>query len=216
MIISLGRRYIFVHAPKTGGTAVSLALEDRAMKDDILIGDTPKAKRRKNRLKDLKPAGRMWKHSTLADIEGVVDRAAFDDVMIVTIVRNPWDRMVSYYHWLREQGFDNPAVTLAKASSFSDFIAHKHTQASFRVAPYGHYVTDGAGVERDTHFIRLEHLDVDLAPFNDHLGFEIGPIGRANASQRDPDYRGYYSDADRDVIADLCAADIARFGYQFG
>lgn len=215
MIISLGRRYIFVHAPKTGGTALSIALEDRAMKDDILVGDTPKAKRRKNRLKGLMPAGRLWKHSSLADIEGVVDRTAFDDLMIVTLVRNPWDRMVSYYHWLREQGFENPAVTLAKTHEFSDFIAHKHTQASFRMAPYGHYVTDGAGAERDAVFVRLEHLAADLQPFYVHVGFDLGPIGRENASQRDRDYRGYYSDADRDVIAELCAADIARFGYEF-
>ena len=31
MIISRGRRFIFVHIPKTGGTALSLALEARAM-----------------------------------------------------------------------------------------------------------------------------------------------------------------------------------------
>ena len=43
MIISLGRKYIFVHAPKTGGTSMALALEGRAMKDDIMLGDTPKS-----------------------------------------------------------------------------------------------------------------------------------------------------------------------------
>ena len=51
MIISHGRQYIFVHIPKTGGTSLALALEARAMKDDILIGDTPKAKKRRQRLK---------------------------------------------------------------------------------------------------------------------------------------------------------------------
>lgn len=43
MIISLGHKYIFVHAPKTGGTSMALALEGRAMKDDIMLGDTPQS-----------------------------------------------------------------------------------------------------------------------------------------------------------------------------
>ena len=70
MIISRGRSYIFVHIPKTGGTSLALALEARAMKDDILIGDTPKARRRRHRLKSLPararrsrrpgPASRAW------------------------------------------------------------------------------------------------------------------------------------------------------------
>ena len=52
---------------------MAAALEQRAMADDILIGDTPKAKRRRKRLDKLRAKGRLWKHSTLADIEGVVD-----------------------------------------------------------------------------------------------------------------------------------------------
>ena len=74
MIISRGRNYIFVHIPKTGGTAMAAALERRAMADDILVGDTPKARRRRGRLKGLATAGRLWKHSTLADIDGLVTR----------------------------------------------------------------------------------------------------------------------------------------------
>jgi len=42
MIISHGRRYIFVHAPKTGGTSMTLALEVRAKADDIIMGIPPK------------------------------------------------------------------------------------------------------------------------------------------------------------------------------
>lgn len=48
---------------------MALALEGRAMKDDIMLGDTPKARKRRRRLQDFKAAGRLWKHSTLADID---------------------------------------------------------------------------------------------------------------------------------------------------
>src|SRR6056297_1476065 len=113
MIISPGRRFIFVHIPKTGGTSMALALEARAHRDDILIGDTPKAIKRKRRLTALKPRGRLWKHSTLADIDGIVSPEDLDGLFVFTMVRNPWDRMVSYYHWLRHQRFDHPAVRLA-------------------------------------------------------------------------------------------------------
>ena len=57
MIISHGRRYIFVHAPKTGGTSMTLALEARAKADDIIIGDTPNAKQRRKRLAGSHPRG---------------------------------------------------------------------------------------------------------------------------------------------------------------
>ena len=40
---------------------MTLALEARAKADDIIIGDTPKAKKRRKRLADLTPAGRLWK-----------------------------------------------------------------------------------------------------------------------------------------------------------
>jgi len=154
MIISPGRKFIFVHIPKT--------------------------------------PGRVWKHSTLADMDGVVDPA---DFFVVTLVRNPWDRMVSYYHWLQAQHFDHPAIGLANSLDFSAFLNHPLTAVSMRTQPYARYVTDAQGQEHCQLFARLEHLDADLQPLWDHLGFTCD-VGRENASQRGRDWRGYYSDQD--------------------
>lgn len=211
MIISPQRRYVFVHIPKTGGTAMALALEQRAARDDILIGDTPKAIARRGRLRGLRAPGRLWKHSSLVDIDGLYDPAA---MLIFTLVRNPWDRMVSYYHWLRMQDFDHPAVPRAKALDFSGFLNHPGTQHSLQSLPYASYVTDPAGVMRADLFIRLEHLATDMAPLSAHLGFTpVLPI--ANQSQRTRDWRPYYSDVDGATVGRICAQDIIQFGYQF-
>ncbi|MEZ5886991.1 MAG: Type II secretory pathway, pullulanase PulA [Paracoccaceae bacterium] len=214
MYLSRGRRFLFLHAPKTGGTALTLALEARAMKDDVIVADTPKGRARAARQKAILTAGRLWKHSTLADLDGLVT-AADAELLLVTLVRNPWDRMVSYYHWLRTQRFDHPAVGLARALDFSPFLNHPLIVESFRRWPHGAWLRDRSGTERRGLFLRLERIDADLAPFEAHLGFRLSPIPRTNESARPRDWRPFYSDRDAALLARICAEDIARFGYSF-
>jgi hypothetical protein len=215
VIVSPSRRFVFAHAPKTGGTALMLALESRARADDILIGDTPKARARKRRLAGLPARGRLWKHSTLADLDGWLSPDDLAGLFVLTLVRNPWDRMVSYFHWLRGQRFAHPAVTLAKATDFAGFLANPGTQGAMAAWPYAAWVTTTAGVERCDLFARLEHLDDDLAPFEAHLGLRLAPIARANESDRVRDWRGYYTDSTAALVGRLCAQDVVRFGYRF-
>lgn len=214
MIISRGRAYIFVHIPKTGGTSLALALEARAMKDDIMLGDTPKARKRRRRLVDVETRGRLWKHSTLADAEGLITSQDMDQCFVFTMVRNPWDRMVSYYHWLRMQSFDHPAVRLAKEVSFAGFLSDPLTQAAQRAAPAAHYVRDAEGRDRSDLMIRLEHFEQDARPLMEHLGFEL-QLPHANPSDGRGHYRSHYDATTRDIVAEICAEDIGRFGYAF-
>lgn len=215
MILSRGRRYIFVHAPKTGGTSLALMLEAKAMKDDIMLGDTPKALKRRGRVKGIETSGRLWKHSMLSDLYGLVTQEEMEDFFVFTLVRNPWDRMVSYYHWLREQSFEHPAIARARALTFSGFVTDPTILRALERSPYGRYVTDGQGVERGDHFIRLEHFAEDLAPVEAALGVRLGPPAHENASNRSRDFRGYYDSSGVEAVAQACRVDIERFGYVF-
>lgn len=214
MIISHGRKFIFVHIPKTGGTSLALALEGKAMKDDVLIGDTPKAKKRRKRLKDVQVSGRLWKHSKLVDVYGLVDQAQMEDYFIFTLVRNPWDRMVSYYHWLQDQSFEHPHVTLAKSVEFSAFLNDGLTQAMMSNDGAARYVSDRNGVDRCDLYLRLEHLAQDVEVLEDALGVRLGMMPHANKSTRDA-YQGYYSKEDQALVGSVFAPDIARFDYTF-
>jgi hypothetical protein len=214
MIISTGRNYVFVHIPKTGGTSLATALEGRAMRDDLMMGDTPKARLRRGRLKGLPSAGRLGKHSGLADIDGLVSSGWIEQAFVFALVRNPWDRLVSYYHWLRGQSFNHPAVRAAQGNEFAQFLADPGTQASIRAHPYGRYVQTG-GKEQCSLFIRLEAFHRDAAPLWDHLGFELD-LPHLNASPRVVDYTQYYTSDTRHLVESLCHEDIGRFGYSFG
>ncbi len=214
MIISTGRAYVFVHIPKTGGTSLSLALEQRALKDDILLGDTPQAKKRRRHAKTLKARGRLLKHSTLAEIEGVLPPETLHAMFACTLVRNPWDRVVSYYHWLREQNFDHTAVALAKASDFEAFVLNPAMLQSFQQFPARAYMTAADGVERCQAYIRLEHFETDAQPLFDHLGFEVD-LPHLNRSDRSTDFRSCYSPQTAEAVAQACREDIRRFGYRF-
>lgn len=216
MIISPGRKYIFVHIPKTGGTSMAAALEDRAMRGDILIGDTPKALKRRPRVKKLaeKAQGRLWKHSTLRDIEGVVDHDDLDGYFVFTFVRNPWDRMVSYYHWLRAQKFEHQQVRLAQMMTFENFVKNPFTAMAMSQNPYRSYTQDWFGNDRCNQYIRLERWRDDMARLEAHLGFVPG-IAHLNRSARHPDYRTYYTAASEEAVEKMCREDIVRFGYEF-
>ncbi|WP_342070451.1 sulfotransferase family 2 domain-containing protein [Yoonia algicola] len=207
MIISARRSFVFVHIPKTGGTSMALALEDRAAGDDILIGDTPKAKKRRKRQQALQAPGRLWENSSLRDVDGLYP----PEVFVFTLVRNPWDRMFSYYHWLQEQNFDHPAAHVAKAQEFAGYLRDPSVQSAVRKSAYPSYVTDAQGRERCDLFARIEHPE-DLRPLWKHLGFQLS-IPHVYWSRRNRNWCMYYDAESFEIVSEIASDDVLRFGY---
>lgn len=179
-----------------------------------MLGDTPKALKRRRRVKGAKANGRLWKHSTLADIEGLLNRSEIEQMLCFTLVRNPWDRMVSYYHWLQKQSFSHPAVDASKRLGFSEFLRAPIIAAPMAAQSSDTYMQASDGTAYSALYIKLENFAEDAAPLFSHLGFELS-LPQSNASGRESDYRGYYCQDDAALVARLCARDIATFGYCF-
>ncbi len=194
---------------------MALALEARAMAEDILIGDTPKAVRRRKRLKLIEARGRIWKHSRLRDIDGASGIGALDEFFVFTMVRDPWTRVFSLYHWLRAQNFDHPVVPKAKGLEFGPFLQDPIVSDMLSRDAVDQYVTDNSGKNYCNTFVRLEHFREDIVPVETHLGFKLGVLPHANGSDRPTNVRGAYDARSAEQVRAWFATDIERFGYEF-
>ncbi|MEM6461976.1 MAG: sulfotransferase family 2 domain-containing protein [Pseudomonadota bacterium] len=215
MFISHKRQLIFIHLPKTGGTSLTIALENQAASDDIIIGDTPEAEERQHRFAGVKASGRLWKHSHLNEIYGLVTPSQINTYLKITIARNPWDRMVSYYHWLRVQTFKHHAVALARSLEFEAFATHANIGQSFRQNSICTAMTDKNGAYRADFVLRFESLQEDANRLSNMLGVKLGQLPLTNTSKRRRNYKEYYSDRSRSFVADACEEDISMMSYTF-
>lgn len=137
-------------------------------------------------------------------------------------VRNPWDRLVSAYVFLKKGGLTEQDKVwsreyLDKFDSFQSFIMYGLTSSDiYRVLhfiPQWEYVV-GKNGKVDVDFIgRFEALGSDFEILAERLGVATNLV-KINHSLKG-DYRSYYNDASAEVVAKLYSRDIELFGYSF-
>ena len=178
VIIDDERRYIFVHVPKTAGNAIHKSLP--------------------------RPRRNPWKmHRALFQIapENRIGKFAFG------FVRNPWDRMVSLYHFCvqkHEPRNINQASLIS--NGFEKSLLTNTIDSGQRDAMWYLDGCDCIG--------RFERLQDDFDGICDILGVEHRTVGKINASKHD-DYRTYYTPEMIDHVAEKHKRTIELFGYTF-
>lgn len=202
MIICHRHRYVFLHIPKTAGTSIETAL---GLRDGPTGGWLPGA---------CEVVGRTKHH--------VLPKAIPRNYFVFTFVRDPWDRILSYYMFRREprnEGRKN-ILQAEREMSFEDWLMnldrfrrHWRINAAFNIAVAPQAETVGAL----PHLVgRFERLADDLAEVGRRIGVHPAPLRNVNPTtrKREP-YAHYYTDAARELVADLYREDIERFGYRF-
>jgi chondroitin 4-sulfotransferase 11 len=135
------------------------------------------------------------------------------------MVRNPWDYVVSMYHYLRQalpdkQSFlnrDHPdlAYLVRQCGTFEDWIRllpmFEPDMTSFLVDDDGNEIVDDVG--------RYENLEEDFARLCERVGI-TAQLPRLNTSSRGT-YRDYYTAETKALVARHFSRDIERFNYSF-
>jgi hypothetical protein len=218
-VISRRYGYLFIHAPRTGGTALAEKVLEPALDGTLLPPSPVEVTDRAGRSR------RVGQHITLPQLleAGLVRPDETGSLLTFTTVRNPFDSLVSLYTKKRFPDVNtDPRLTGRKhhealvalagqSSSFADFLERRFGEARRPRHLYPAHL-EGADV-----VMRFEQLQADLSAVLDRLGVEGCPeIPRHNATiGRDTDYRTYYTDAARQLVERVFAPDLERFGYQF-
>lgn len=194
MIISPSKRFIFVHVPKTAGTSLSAALT---------------------------PFGWSWlqhphtKHETITEFHQRTF-GLFRCYFSFGFVRNPWDRALSAYHFVRAQT-DKPVPD--NLTSFERFLADIESGAgwtqSFKlVSSQAGFLLSRAGQPAVDFIGRYEHLQRDIARVEARLGLSIR-LSHLNATPTRAHYSQFYTVPLAEAVARLWHADTEAFGYEF-
>ena len=99
MIISHSRKFIFVHLHKTAGSSVKQAILPFLEENDVVIGSGPKDSSRPGRSRSEYPA--LHKHSSARRIRNAIGRETWDGYFKFSVVRHPFERLVSLYEFLK-------------------------------------------------------------------------------------------------------------------
>ncbi|VEN75405.1 conserved hypothetical protein [Candidatus Desulfarcum epimagneticum] len=187
-------RAIFIHIPKCAGVSVNHAL----------FGNLGGG------------------HATLEQYLDVFEPKCIVGYFKFTIVRNPWDRLASAYHFLKQGGFDEKDrhwfnEELACFKNFDDFVRNWLSRENIwkwdHFRPQRHYMFDrGHKVQLD--FVgRFENIQEDFSYIAGKIGAKTA-LPHLNKSERG-NYPDDYTKETKERVAEVYAEDIQVLGYDF-
>lgn len=216
MMISHRHSFAFIHVPKTGGSSVAYALWPFADQVDDYWANRCLA-RVGIHVNHYAPVTmrKFRPHTPAAELRRNLPRRTFEGLFTFAFVRNPWDLLVSYYHFLRDPARHPGHVShrrrhAARLGDFDDYVRYEIRRGKISQT---RMVADRRGRLLVNFLGRFESLRTDFAHACRHIGIDA-TLGRSNASVRD-DYRLYYTDRVAALVRDHFAEDIERFGYEF-
>lgn len=187
---------IFIHIPKAAGTSIlsSLAEGSKFYRDHAHWGEFKKA-----------------------------DVKAFNSYFKFTIVRNPFDRLVSYYTYMINGGNGSMDLEFSRILNENyetfdkfvlDYLSIERIYTNPMLVPQYVFTHSYTGENMIDYVGKMETIEQDLAYISSVLDHNIEVI-HLNASKR-KGYKAYYNTkAVRNKVSELYSKDIAIFDYSF-
>ena len=208
MLLSLEKRFLFVHVPKTGGTSIAQALSPWVVHPPR----TPVNKLLSQFRIQRDPSKVLLRtHGSLAYAYSQLNPEFADSLFKFAFVRNPWDRLVSEYSFILARPSHRRH---SKVKALPNFLAYLHyarqrpdssCQARMLASRPGSPDIDLVG--------RFENLSADFEAICARIGIDA-PLPHLNKTKHH-NYREFYDRESQSFVSEAWADEIQKFGYEF-
>jgi hypothetical protein len=191
MIISHNSKIIFIHIQRTGGSSIINLLKHHQGDNIEIIAQHGNARSEENYLLD-----------------------AYPQYFTFSFVRNPWDRILSWYLLINKESQEKIEQEKIKFERFLNMnLAFKPNDPHFHYNQFD-YISNTNGELITNKIYRFEHYDKEIQDLQKTLHFPVIEAHKMNTTWN-RDYRNYYTKNSQELIAEKCKKDIEYFNYVF-
>lgn len=213
-MISERYNFLFFHIPKAAGTSIINSIKENLHKDAIVNEEN------KPLLEFLNANSVLWpNHASCGNLKEYLGNYVYNNYFKFCFVRNPWDRLVSLYHYTlqkealkyhnKEKTIPEFTKNILNAGSFENWIRSENiggSQFDMISNNYDELMVDFVG--------KSENIQNDFSYICGVIGLENIVLDKSNTSKRG-NYKTYYSEETRQIVARHCKKDIEYFKYNF-
>ena len=231
MIISHKYNYIFVKPKKIAGTSIEIALAKHLGRKDVwppLVSYSATHDRDRYAITPQNYRG-YYDHLSPDKIKAKVGEKIWNEYFKFTVVRNPWDLVVSSYFWelnkkvsLKDYfrvinfrallDYAKDFKKLKRPSSFASFV--KNLPKSYIGTDYYFYPN---GKLIANLYLRYENLDSDFKKVCKKLNIPnerlLSLKSRTRKTKRH--YSSFYDNETQKIVAEIFKKEVEFFGYRF-
>ena len=192
-MISYDKKFIFIHINKTAGTSVEKALCEYGQKRTV-----PK----ENNDFKMSKQSQHFNYKEYKEFLG----SDYDDYFKFTVIRNPFDRVASYYYG---------GNAISSGLNFSDWIINRYQNKNFQdfermYSDYKHWIGD----EKIDLILRFENLSNDFEILKNKLNLDC-ELGFHNVTKDRKHYSKYYNEKTKNIIQNFFSDELEKFNYKF-
>lgn len=157
-------------------------------------------------------------HLTALEMRQRIGKQSWDDLFTFSIVRNPWDRMISIFRYRKAVG------EIDQETSYSEYLELFFRKPDDPKSPYHYhgyyyqaidYLVDEFGEIMVDYIGRFENREKDLEILRKKCGCPQLGLLNTQCSPIEQAYSSYYNQETQDMVSAICKKDIEVFGYQF-